>query len=136
MVMLVYMRKFLVGVVMMGCLFLAEEVRADMLNPEFGVKKCAEGEKEVICHYSSKVPFGPKIEDECGRYVNDPRYYYLVSTGSSFGGREKYCLKVGEKVNIFVEWRQILGQWWRGVYDSLTIGCGNIICNLDKLILK
>jgi len=65
------------------------------MNPEFLTKKCNAGEKEIVCSYSSKEPFGPRTTDECEKYANNPNYYSLVSSGSSFGGEEKYCLKVG-----------------------------------------
>ena len=74
-------------------------VKADVMNPDFLTKKCAPGEKEVVCSFSSKKPFGPRTTDECKKYKNDPNYYYLVGHGSSFGGEEKYCLKVGAQEN-------------------------------------
>ena len=69
-------------------------VKADLMNPDFLTEKCQEREEEVVCSYKSEEPFGPRTEDECEKYASDENYYYLVSHGSSFGGEEKYCLKV------------------------------------------
>lgn len=74
-------------------------VNADVMNPDFLTKKCEPGEKEVVCSFRSKEPFGPRTTDECKKYKNDSNYYYLVGHGSSFGGGEKYCLKVGAQEN-------------------------------------
>ncbi len=75
-------------------------VNADLINPDFLIKKCALGEKEIKCRYSSKEPFGPRTLNTCKKYENNPNYYLLATSGSSFGGKEKYCLKVGAQENI------------------------------------
>jgi hypothetical protein len=79
--------------------FSPTNLNADVMNPDFLTKKCAPGEKEVVCRFSSVKPFGPRTTDECKRYKNNSNYYYLVGHGSSFGGEEKYCLKVGAQGN-------------------------------------
>jgi hypothetical protein len=70
-------------------------VYADLFDTDFLGLKCAPGEKEVVCSYKSEEPFGPRTEDNCKEYKNNSNYYFLVSTGSSFGGEEKYCLYEG-----------------------------------------
>ncbi len=72
---------------------------ADLINPDFLTKTCKPGETEVTCSYKSKDPFGPRTSDGCKKYASDSSYYYLVGHGSSFGGEEKYCLRIGASGN-------------------------------------
>ena len=86
---------FIIVAIYLILFLFAPVVRADIPNPEFSIKKCKSGEKEIVCSYKSEKPFGPHTEDECLKYKDNPNYYYLVSQGSSFGGEMKYCLKAG-----------------------------------------
>jgi len=72
-------------------------VYADVINPEFFSKKCDLGETPIICSYKSEKPFGPRTEDNCKQYENNPKYRNLTGHGSSFGGEEIYCFKVNPK---------------------------------------
>jgi len=76
------------------------KVKADVINPEYLTKKCQPGEKEVVCTFKRKKTFGPITENGCTQYEENSNYYLLSSTGSSFGGSSKYCLKVKEEQEI------------------------------------
>jgi hypothetical protein len=75
-------------------------IQADVINPEWFDKKCGISEREVVCSYTSREPFGPRIYDDCQKYKYNPNYRYLVGRGSSFGGSEKYCTNLPLLVNV------------------------------------
>lgn len=66
---------------------------ADLVNPEYYIKKCGAGEIEVSCTYRSEEPDGPLTYNGCSPYKNNPNYRFLVGEGHSFGGGSKYCFK-------------------------------------------
>ncbi len=90
---------FTIAIITIINVLLSPNAKADVMNPDFLTKQCIQGEKEIICSFSSEKPFGPRTVDECKKYEKNNNYYYLVGHGSSFGGREKYCLKIGAKDN-------------------------------------
>ena len=62
-----------------------------MPNSEYFIKTCPLNKIEKECHYRSIEPFGPKTESDCYLYENNPKCDFLVGSGSSFGGSQKYC---------------------------------------------
>lgn len=102
------MRKVLstIFLALLILIFLPSPVFADVLNPDYFTNRCDHGEIEVSCSYRSKEPFGPKTYNECAKYENNPNYRFLVGTGSSFGGSEKFCFKAvsaTESINYHVK---------------------------------
>ncbi len=82
--------------------FLPKVVLADVPNPDYFTAKCNPIEIEIECSYKSKEPFGPKIYNECAKYENNPNYRFLEGTGSSFGGRQKFCFKAVSSKDFIV----------------------------------
>ena len=78
-------------------------VSADVANPEFATKHCKSGEKEITASYSSKEAFGPRTYDETKKYANNPNYYELTGSGSSFGGQVKYCQRGSDSSDFKVK---------------------------------
>lgn len=102
--MLKFREKFL-SYMFLAFLFLffpPKAVLADIPNPGYFTAKCNPSEIEVECSYKSKEPFGPKIYNECAKYENNPNYRFLEGTGSSFGGRQKFCFKAVSSKDFIV----------------------------------
>lgn len=67
---------------------------ADVTHPSFYTKSCEPSEIEVSCYYRTLNPFGePYLYNTCKKYEDDPNYYYLSGSGSSYGGMMRFCFK-------------------------------------------
>ncbi|HEX7456566.1 MAG TPA: hypothetical protein VF303_03805, partial [Candidatus Nanoarchaeia archaeon] len=62
------------AIILSGYILFASSAHADLMNPDFLTKKCNAGEKEIVCSYSSKEPFGSRTTDECKKYANNSNY--------------------------------------------------------------
>jgi len=113
---------FFVAIVLSHSALMIPGANADVMNPEYLTKKCGSGDREIICGYTIKEPFGPHITDDCKKYENNASYYYLVGHGSSFGGENKYCLKSGAKDNAGQKEREMIDD-----RNMLMIGVAIII---------
>lgn len=88
------MKKLLLGISLIILFFTFSPllVFADVPNPNYFTAKCNSDEIEVRCSWS-RASLNSPINDGCVRYDKNPNYRFLEGTGSTFGGRQKFCFK-------------------------------------------
>jgi len=101
------MKKYLFVLFLILGLFVSSLVLADLINPDYLIKHCPPSKIQRECFYSTDLPFGPTTKSNCGLYKNNSLCKLLVSTGSSFGGQERYCCEPGFENPSFLFMSQI-----------------------------
>lgn len=88
------MNKLLFNLILVFLIFVffPQLVFADVVNPNYFTAKCKPGEIEVECSWGRTTLNSP-INNRCVRYEKNPNYRFLEGTGSTFGGRQKFCFK-------------------------------------------
>jgi len=88
------MKKYFFLIAIVSALIVGNLSQADVMNPDYLIKKCPTNKIEKVCSFRSATPFGPETWSDCGQYRNNPLCTFLVGHGSSFGGQSKYCCQV------------------------------------------
>ena len=91
-------------IVIISIIFFALPIisHADLANPEWFTKHCPVGQTEIECSFSNKESFVvSEFADGCKKYKDNPNYEILVGEGSTWGGRQRYCLVMKDSNTFF-----------------------------------